>query len=768
MSIGPLTLALFATLALGAEGQQARTNRFGFSGPEIFPIDNLIGHLRGADFDGDGFNDLAVVNNARSRITILYNRTGNTNAPTTPASAGKRDVNELPADARFRIDSIASEKRISGLAVDDFNGDGRPDLAYYGEPKELVVQLNQGTNWGTPTRWAIDDAQVSANAIGSGDLNGDKLADLVLLAENHVYLLLQQTNGTLGEPQKLPFSGAVKSVQVVDVDGDQANDLLLVNWEDRTPFRFRLQERGGVFGPEVYFPFPAIRSYWADSLVEHAKVQVISIAQNSGRAQVSEFARTASKELSGAFREGQFQVLPLPRTDKARRGLIWADVNNDGQADLLVAEPESGQLSIYLQRDGSLSAPQVHPAFAGISDISVADWNGDGRQEIFLLSADERQVGVTALEESGKMAFPTLVPLEGRPLVLDTGVMEKGGKPLLAMVVDQDGRRSLVVRGADGKTRTQKLNEAFKANPSTLRIHDADQDGLPDLVILSPYENVKILRQVPGKDFEEIDVPPPGGVLEQPWMGNADIDADQKQELLLTQRNFLRAVVLRQDAGVQNTTNRSGWTFQVKEQINGAGSNSRLAGAAAVPNGTNATASLFLLDSERKALTLCERGAAGLWEIRRNIPIPYSSFSGIQSLTFGKGAPNAVALLGLNAAGWLRLQGDVWDLVPLDGYETPIKDGHLNDVVTGDLDNDGRKDLVFLETSKNYLDIVRFTAEQKLVPTDRWQVFEERTFRSRRNDLPEPREALVMDFNGDKKNDLAVVVHDRILVYLQE
>ena len=112
-----------------------------------------------------------------------------------------------------------------------------------------------------------------------------------------------------------------------------------------------------------------------------------------------------------------------------------------------MAEPESGQLSIYLQRDGSLSAPQVHPAFAGISDISVADWNGDGRQEIFLLSADERQVGVTALEASGKMAFPTLVPLEGRPLVLDTGVMEKGGKPLLAMVVDQDGRRSLVVRG---------------------------------------------------------------------------------------------------------------------------------------------------------------------------------------------------------------------------------------------------------------------------------------------------------------------------------
>jgi hypothetical protein len=732
-------LAFWGTAERGAATGPVGTNRFGFSGPEIFPIENLISQLRGADFDGDGWNDLAVVNNARSRINILYNRAGKTNAPATPPGVGKSDINELPADARFRIDSIASEKRISGLVVDDFNGDGKPDLAYYGEPKELVVQLNQGTNWGTPSRWAIEDAQVSANAMGSGDLNGDRLADLVLLADNYVYLLLQQTNHTLGEPQKLPFSGAVKSVQVVDVDGDQANDLLLVNWEDRTPFRFRLQARGGVFGPEMYFTFPAIRSYCADSLVEHAKVQVISIAQNSGRAQVSEFSRTASQELSGDFREGQFQILPLTRTDKARRGLLWGDVDNDGQADLLVAEPESGQLAIYLQRDGNLGAPRLHPAFAGISEISVADWNGDGRNEIFLLSADERQVGVTAVDPTGKMAFPTLVPLEGRPLALATGVLEKGGKPMLAMVVDQEGRRSLVLRGADGKSRAQKLSEDFKANPTAMRIHDANQDGLADLVILSPYENVRILLQTPGKDFEEVNVSPPGGVSEQPWMGSVDIDGDQKPELLLTQRNFLRAVVLQADSSLQNTTNRSGWAFKVKEQINGAGSNSRLAGAAALPNGTNATVSLFLLDSERKALTLCERDSAGLWQIRRNISLPYSVFTGVEGLTFGKGAPNAVALMGLNAAGWLRLQGDVWELATLDGYETPIKDGHLNDVVTGDLDNDGRKDLVFMESARNYLDLVTFTAQKKLAPTDRWQVFEERTFRSRRNDLPEPR-----------------------------
>jgi hypothetical protein len=54
------------------------------------------------------------------------------------------------------------------------------------------------------------------------------------------------------------------------------------------------------------------------------------------------------------------------------------------------------------------------------------------------------------------------------------------------------------------------------------------------------------------------------------------------------------------------------------------------------------------------------------------------------------------------------------------------------------------------------------------VPADRWQVFEQRTFRGRGGDMPEPREAVVVDLTGDGKNDLAVIVHDRILVYPQE
>lgn len=756
------------TVAHAAISAPAGPTDFGFAGREIFPIDNYISLLQAADLNGDGKMDLVVVNNARSKIDLLLNRTGETNLVAADRIGLKREINELPPDARFHIESVASEKRISALVVTDLNSDGRPDLAYYGEPKELIVQYNEGTNgWGAPKRWPLDDGQLTPNALSAGDLNGDQRTDLLLLAEKQVYWLAQKADGTFAEPVKIPIAATARAVQAVDVNGDGRQDLLLVNWESTTPFRFRLQNAGGQLGPENYFTFPSIRSYLADNLVSNAGTQIITIAQNSGRAQISHFIAKPAPALAGSFREGQLQVLPLRSTDKSRRGLAWADVNGDGLTDLIVAEPESGEVSLSLQqRDGSLAPAESFPSLAGVSDIAVADWDGNGRADIFLLSPDEKQIGVTRLDEKGRLPFPTLVPLDGKPLVMAVGAASPGAKPTLAVIVDQDGKRSLITRTADGTTRSQALAASFKSNPTVLAWHDLDQDGRADLVVLIPYEKIKVLVQVPGKDFAEADVAPPGGTLEQPWMQSADVDGDGKPELLLPQRNFLRAVVLKREAARAGEGGEPAWTFQVRDQINGAESNSRIVGATMVAS-TNGSA-LFLLDAERKALSLVQRDAAGVWQVVRNVTLPVSQFNGLDTVAFGGRQPNAVTLSGVNSVAWLPLYGQTWELAELDGYETPIEDGYLHDIVAGDLNGDGRKDLVFLETAKHYLDLVVFDASNHLRPANRWQVFEERSFRATRSDLPEPREAVVADVTGDGKKDLVILVHDRVIVYPQE
>ena len=755
------------------------TNNFGFTGHETYPIDNGINLLHAADLDGDGLNDLIVVNNLRTKINLLYNQTGKTNQPAKPAR--KLEINELPADARFRIDSIPLDERLAALSVADLNHDGRPDLVCYGDAKDLEIIYNQDTNgWSDPKRWHIEDGRMDGNALVVGDLNGDGLPDIVLFGDNgSLYFLPQQPDHTFGEPQKTPYSGAPKAVQIVDVNGDGRNDLLLVDWDSPTPFRFRLQNTAGQLGPEMYFKTQPVRSYCADTLEGNSNLFVVTIAQNSDRAEVSEFTRKPADAMSGAFRQGQFQVLPLRQTSAARRGLLWADVNGDGRPDLLVAEPESGQLSVYLQQaDGALAPPQTYPTLAGVSQLVVADWNGDGHPQVFMLSQTERAVGVTAFDPGGRLPFPTLIPLDGKPLVMAAGPLKSGAKPALAVIVDKDGQRSLVTRTADGKTRTQKLSSSFTSNPATLAVQDVNQDGLADLVVLTPYEKIKVLLQKtagsPGQsvatagDFDEVDVDPPGGAIEQPWLATADVDGDGKTELLLPQNNFIRAVVLEPQTKIPDSTNKPVWVFRVRDQINGASSDSRIVGATTVMNGTNASPSLFLLDAEHKQLTLCERNTNGVWRVTRNVALPVSDFSGLQSVALGGTNVQSIGFLGQNAAAWMPLAGEVWDFTTLDGYDTPIKDAYLNDVVAGDLTGSGRKDLIFLETARNNLDIVSFDSHHKLVPGARWPVFEAHTFRGAANAVPEPREALVTDVTGDKKNDLIVLVHDRILVYPQE
>jgi hypothetical protein len=744
------------------------TAAMGFTGPEIFPIDSGISHLRVADIDGDGLNDVVVVNNDRSKINILYNQTGKTNA--VDKSALKRELNDLPPDARFHIKSIASEKHITSLVVKDLNGDGRPDLAYYGDPKELIVQYNQGTNgWSAPKKWAIEDGAPGMDALAAGDLNGDGLRDLILLGENCCYFLAQKKDHELAEPERLPYSGAVKAIQVLDINGDGKDDLLLVNWENNHPFRFRLQNQEGQLEPEIYFALAPSRSYLAEDLNGDHKTEIVTIALQSGRAQLSSFSAAAAASLVNELRAGQFQVMPLTKTGKVKRGVLWADIDGDQRADLLVSEPDGGQITLFRQKEnGALDASRSFSTLTGVGEIAAADWDKDGHNEVFLLSGDERQIGVTRYE-NGKLPFPKILPVDGKPLAMAAGILETDAPPCLAVIVDQDGKRNLQIHRPNGLAKSVKLADSFKSNPTSLTLMDVDQDGLNDLVVLVPFEKIKILKQVAGGNFEEIDVTPPGGNADQPWLAKCDVDGDGKPELVLGQKNFVRAVTLQSEVNA-SAPSKVVWNLKVKEQINGAGSSSKITGAALVPKGSAAggVGALFLLDAERKALSVCERDAAGVWKIVKNLPLPATDYAGLQPVALG-GTNGSLAFIGLNSVAWMSFQGEVWELKELDGYETPVKDGYLHDVVAGAFNPSGPKDLVFLETAKNYVDLVSFEASGKLVPINRWRVFEERTFRSRRaSEGFEPREACVAEVTGDKRNDLLLIVHDRVLLYPQE
>ena len=327
-------------------------------------------------------------------------------------------------------------------------------------------------------------------------------------------------------------------------------------------------------------------------------------------------------------------------------------------------------------------------------------------------------------------------------------------KPVLAVVVENDGKRLLQLHQPDVDPLIQKLDEDYKANPSIIAFHDVDQDGRNDLVLMAPYEKIKVLLNREDNDFEEVNVAPP----DKPIFSTADVDGDGKTELLLAQRNFLRAVKLEKLKGK--------WRLRVKDQINGAGSDSRLRTAVALQSGDGQSA-LFLLDSARKELTVCERDRTGVWKPTHHLPMPSVDFVDAKPIALGSKQANALAFTGVNQAAWLAFAGSTWKVEERASYETPLKDAELRDTICGDLTGNGRKDFVFLETAKNHFDLAAWDAPDKVLPGVRWRVFEQRSFSGRGAGL-EPREAVIADFNGDGRNDLAALVHDRVLLYTQE
>jgi len=108
---------------------------YGFEEMEIVKLDWGIMGLRVVDFNGDGRNDIAVVNNRKAKIELLIQKSAIGPGETEVAvDANDVDINAITPPTRFAREGIAVSQKIYSLVCGDLNSDGLPDLAFYGEP----------------------------------------------------------------------------------------------------------------------------------------------------------------------------------------------------------------------------------------------------------------------------------------------------------------------------------------------------------------------------------------------------------------------------------------------------------------------------------------------------------------------------------------------------------------------------------------------------------------------------------------------------------
>ena len=255
-------LSLSACLLLGPHisAQDAKKDAkpkladyFGFQPLEIYKLEHRIGNLLLKDLDGDKIDDIVVSDNGRSRIDLLLS----TKKPDDDQSNRpfRKDPNDLPYDHRMRLAHIPVNKEVVSLDTGDFNGDGKPDLVFYGTPAEVVILFNEGAGrFGNPKRISTGEGAERASALTVGDLDQDGRDDLVLLAQDELVFVYQTAPGTLGEPERVPHTAANPwLVRAVDIDGDGAKDLVILDTATDHPIHIRFATSEKKLGPEQRF-----------------------------------------------------------------------------------------------------------------------------------------------------------------------------------------------------------------------------------------------------------------------------------------------------------------------------------------------------------------------------------------------------------------------------------------------------------------------------------------------------------------------------------
>lgn len=755
----PALLAL--SCARGTPSAPAPPFRLG--GPEVMKLDWGTRALTARDLDGDGKADLAVLNNDRARIDLLYQKRPGEAAQAPDPSGRWEPVLE---DARFRKASITTGISMFALAAGDLNGDGLADLAYTGKPDGLTVRLQgKGGDWSAKRVYDIQGPASWSTSLKAADLDGDSRTDLAVLAEKELLLFFQDAKGSLSGPERYPLSEeGCYGLDACDLDADSRTDLLYVAPNRRDALRVRFQRAPRVLGPERVFRTEALRGGLAP-LRTGAGWALAGIQAQTGTLALSSLSAEESPALSSL----KPRVFPIRAGSRIAASYALGDLDGDRRTDLAVGDAEGAQVLLYLQQaGGELSEPLRFPSLSELKSVAAADLDGDGKAELLSVSPKERTLGISRLVE-GRLGYPQPVPLEGKPLAVAAGDLDADGAAEAVCAVEDGGKRCVAVLRLDPKsgawTQAHRLELAgLKTDPKAVRILDADQDGRQDLAVFASQEPMRLLRQKPDGGFAEASAEPgfrKGLVdnLDPSALSTGDPDGDGKSEILVGGAGFARALRL-DAAGV----------LQVADQFNARESDAEVTAALAADLDGDGAAEVLLLDRKGEGIQVLRRDERKVFRFSELLPVGRIDLVGAEAVDLDANGRVDLLLLGKDRFWWIPTGRRDLALSSLATYESDRKDADYQDLAAGDLNGDGREDLVLVDGSEDHiLDILDRTDGGAWRRALHFTVFEtDAHYAGRKGNAVEPRESVVADLTGDGKADLALLIHDRLLLYPQE
>lgn len=749
-----------------ATGGNQISDHFGFDGVDAIKVDKKGGPLTVADLDSDGRNDLIAINNRNSRIDLLYQKVG---AKATDEVPPTSSINEIPQHWRFRRVEVPVSEEVGAVLPFDFDGDKRMDLILSTATGKIVFMRQSAPGvFEVVRKHTVKGLSPQRDALLISNLLGDDKPELVGIANGRIHVW-SFSGSDLGTPVEIASGGGnLVAALAGDLEGDGTNDLIGILPDDPAPIRawFGSKQDGvAALGPQTRFEMPPLRDADIVSIPGQKGSALAVVEKPSKRVALLRVADEPITE--GGDREASLQTWAFTDTANRNRDTAIADINGDGLPDLLATNTEANAVSIFQQVPGrGFVGMQNSPAYSDLDFVVAGDVDGNGRAEVFVSSEKEGVVGRTTFVNDG-LEFPQTMPLSGGNVPTALGLVNLDGRNWVA-VIGKDGRNySIELQPADGST-AGKVSiplGALSRAPDTIMALDADQDGLTDLLLFTPDKPMTMLRHETPKDGDAKDAPPSFKTLESKDMAQfglaqaanakntarADIDGDGRAELLVADRNFVRA--LRFDS-------KTGW--QVVEQINAPRGDTKFSSITlhaekiAVGDRENGKVIIFAQDPTTKK-----------WKQSDEFDVKGFKFNSLAAGSFTGGKDQGLLLIGDDGFGVMRFSGSREKLEELSSWRTEDIRQFPHELGVGDLNQDGMTDLVVLDAGKQMLDVLGISTTNTLLPAVSFRVFESRLFSGGEPKEYEPSQAIVADVTGDGAGDLILMCHDRILLYPQ-
>lgn len=766
--LNPSLLSFIAApvLAIGAE-----LPPFGFGEPEVTKVGWQIRSLTSCDINADGRTDVAILNNELGRIDLFLQHEPGTELKGRPkAQVGRWDP--VLENGRFQRESITTGQFMLNLAIADINGDGRPDLACTTKANSLLVffQREDG-RWDDPIKADLDKPSAAGESLAIHDLDGDGKPEILALTDSNLVFFKIGTGGKLQQSLRLPLSAEGSfGLKILDINGDKRDDLLLVAPSELFALRVRLQAADGRFGPEMVIRYDMPSGYISQLGHDKDGAPVfVSVQRRSG--QLEAFSLRPASNTTESLLPHALEACSAP-VKSAARPVLYArgDFDGDGREDVAAVDFAGAQIFLFLQEsNGQLSAPRAFPSLSGITGIAASDLNGNGRSEILVVSASEEVAGICSFAED-KLSYPDPLPLKGNPLAIAAGDLDGDGHPEVILAARHDGKRQITVLSgrkdalptADATSTHWEL-QAATDDPTQIVVHDINQDGQPDLLFLAPFKPLHVALQTEPLTFEEVkDLSGYSrglvSKIEPRAFATADVNGDGQPEIILTRKGFVRAIRM--------TPERE---YEVVKQYNATSPESEISAAVFVPVPDQPRPLLLLADASAKRIDVMQPTEAGVYESAEVMDLADPQIAGAWVSSTQEGP----AVFWAGRTGFWRMaihSSTGLEVHRLVTYEPDIPDMKYSGVDTADMNNDGIRDLITIDsTATRILEILSIDADWNIRSQLHYRIFEQDPgISARAAAMVEPKEALFQDFTGDKKTDILLFVHDRLLLYPQD